>query len=254
MSESSSRVPRLRGVVELAVVAAVVLGLSLYALWRMDYLSSATAHHVRMTDSTRTAYVAKNIAEGRGYTTNELPAFLLEFYDHAGKLDDARWVNADRFPFTAYAVAALYTVTGSTSFEVGILGYNLICFVGFFVLLYWLVRTVWNDRWSAVFALAIALLHPLTYVYLYLKDADMMLLTTGVLAAFWRYFERPASELSWKRAVGFGTLLGWLYLARPNIGSAFILYLGLIMLRRVWSGRRELGWCGRSARSCVARA
>jgi hypothetical protein len=241
MSESSSRVPRLRGVVELAVVAAVVLGLSLYALWRMDYLSSATAHHVRMTDSTRTAYVAKNIAEGRGYTTNELPAFLLEFYDHAGKLDDARWVNADRFPFTAYAVAALYTVTGSTSFEVGILGYNLICFVGFFVLLYWLVRTVWNDRWSAVFALAIALLHPLTYVYLYLKDADMMLLTTGVLAAFWRYFERPASELSWKRAVGFGTLLGWLYLARPNIGSAFILYLGLIMLRRVWSGRRELG-------------
>ncbi|MBL8620800.1 MAG: hypothetical protein JNK64_05830 [Myxococcales bacterium] len=241
MTEPSSPVPRFRGVIELAVVALVVLGLSLYALWRMDYLSADTAHHVRMTDSTRTAYVAKNIAEGRGYTTNELPAFLLEFYDHAGKLDDARWVNADRFPFTAYAVAALYTVTGSTSPEVGILGYNLICFVGFFVLLYWLVRTVWNDRWSAVFALAIALLHPLTYVYLYLKDADMMLLTTGVLAAFWGYFARPPAELSWKRALGLGTLLGWLYLARPNIGSAFILYLGLIMLRRLWIARRELG-------------
>jgi hypothetical protein len=241
MSEASVRSPRFRGVVELAVVAAVVLGLALYALWRMDYLSADTAHHVRMTDSTRTAYVAKNIAEGRGYTTNELPAFLLEFYDHAGKLDDARWVNADRFPFTAYAVAALYTVTGSRSPAVGILGYNLICFVGFFVLLYWLVRTVWNDRWAAVFAVTLALLHPLTYVYLYLKDADMLLLTTGVLACFWRYFERPASELSWKRALGLGTLLGWLYLARPNIGSAFILYLGLVMLRRLWIERRERG-------------
>src|SRR5690349_6679596 len=106
---------------ELCAVAAIVLVVALYALWRMDYLSPATAHHVRMTDSTRTAYVAKNIVEGRGYTTNELPAFLLDFYDDSGKLHDEHWVNADRFPFTAYAVAALYTVTGSTDYEVGIL-------------------------------------------------------------------------------------------------------------------------------------
>ncbi|MCE9576989.1 MAG: hypothetical protein K8W52_27835 [Deltaproteobacteria bacterium] len=241
MSERPPRVHRYRGAIELAVVAGVVLALSLYALWRMDYLSADTAHHVRMTDSTRTAYVAKNIAEGRGYTTNELPAFLLEFYDHAGKLHEDQWVNADRFPFTAYAIAALYTVTGSTSYEVGILGYNLICFIGFLVMLYWLSRTVWNDRWSATFTLTIALLHPLTYVYLYLKDGDMMLLTTGVLAGLWRYFERPPDELSWKRALGLGTLMGWLYLARPNIGSPFILYFGVIILRRLWTTWRARG-------------
>ena len=238
--------------VELAVVGALVLAMSVYALWRMDYLSPATAEHVRMTDSTRTAYVAKNIAEGRGYTTNELPAYLLDFYHDAGKLDDEHWVNADRFPFTAYAVAALYLVTGSTDYEVGILGYNLICFVGFMVLLYWLVRAVWDDRWSAMFALTIALLHPLTYIYLYLKDADMMLLATGIMLAYYRYLQAPRGTLSWKRALGFGTLLGWMFLARPNIGSAFILFFGLVILYRLWRLGREVG-LARALRAMIPR-
>jgi hypothetical protein len=237
----SPRRPRLHLAIELAIVGAFVLAMSLYALWRMDYLDPATAHEVRMTDSTRTAYVAKNIVEGNGYTTNELPAYLLDFYHDRGKLDDAHWVNADRFPFTAYAVAALYVVTGSTGYEVGILGYNLVCFVGFLVLLYWLVRAIWNDRWSAMFALAIALLHPLTYVYLYLKDADMMLLAAGIMLGYYRYLEAPAGTLSWKRSAGFGTLLGWMLLARPNIGMAFILFFGLVVLHRLWTRSREVG-------------
>ncbi len=228
-------------IVELGVCAVLVTALGLYGLYRMDYLSAATAHHIRMTDSTRTAYVAKNLAEGRGYTTNELPAYLVDFYDQKGKLHQEDWPNADRFPFTAYAVAALYTVTGSTSVEVGILAYNLICFVGFMVLLYWLVRSVWNDRWSALFAVCIALLHPLTYIYLYLKDADMMLLTTGVMAVFWLDFSQPDKRMSWKLAAVTGTLLAWLYLARPNIGAGFILFFALRVLGRLWRGRRDLG-------------
>lgn len=240
MSVEPSRRARLAGALELVIVGAVVLGLSLFALWRMDYLSAGSGHQIRMTDSTRTAYVARNLALGRGYSTDELPAFLLEFYDHAGKLHADRWVNADRFPFTAYAIAALYKVTGSTSYEVGILGYNLIWFVGFLVLLYWLVRTVWGDRWSALFALALALLHPLTYVYLYLKDADMMFLTTAVLIGLWRYFERGDRCSRWC-LLGLGSALGLLYLARPNIGAAFIVYVGVITLRRGWTRWRADG-------------
>jgi hypothetical protein len=232
------RRPRLGRALELVVCAVLATALAVLGLWKMDYLNPATAHHIRMTDSTRTAYVAKNIAEGRGYTTNELPAWLLNFYEARGKLHAETWVNADRFPFTAYAVAALYTITGSTSEEVGILGYNTLCWVAFVVLLYWLTRSVWNDRWAALFAVGIALVHPLTYVYLYLKDADMLLLTTGILAAFFGYFARLPEQLSRKRAVVMGTLLGWMYLARPNIGMGFILFFGLVLLRRLWRGYR----------------
>ncbi|HEY1553399.1 MAG TPA: hypothetical protein VGF94_01135 [Kofleriaceae bacterium] len=226
---------------ELAACTVVVAALSVYALWKMDYLGAATAEQVRMTDSSRTAYVAKNIVDGRGYTTNELPAFLVDFYDHSGKLHTDRWPNADRFPLTAYAVAALYVVTRSTSYEVGILGYNLVCFVAFIVLLYWLARVVWNDRWAALCTIGIALLHPLTYTYLYLKDADTMLLTLGVMAAFLGYFRRPADELSRKRALAIGTMLAWSLLARPNIGLAFIAYFALLVTKRLWTLRRTHG-------------
>lgn len=227
--------------IELVTCTVLVLALSLFALWKMDYLNPATAHHIRMTDSTRTAYVAKNIAEGRGYTTKELPAFLVDFYDQQGKLHDESWVNADRFPFTAYAVAALYLVTGSTSEEVGILLYNLIFFVAFFVVLYWLARAIWDDRWAALCTVAVALLHPRTYVYLYLKDADMMLLTVASMFAFYRYLVRPPGSLSLKGALAFGTVLALLYLARPNIGLAFMLCFGVFALRRLWSESRTLG-------------
>lgn len=239
MSEGPSR--RWAIARELAVCGVLLAALSVYALWKMDYLSPATAEHIRMTDSTRTAYVAKNIAEGRGYTTNELPTFLLNFYEQQGKLHQDRWPNADRFPFTAYAVAALYLVTGSTSEEVGILLYNAICFIGFLVLLYWFTRSVWNDRWAALCTLGIALLHPLTYVLLYMKDADMMLLVSGVMILLYRYFERGAAALTIKRALALGTLLAWLYLARPNIGIGFLGAFGFVILRRLWRERGAHG-------------
>jgi hypothetical protein len=229
--------PRQRIAVELGICTVLVTAMAVYALSRMDYLDPATAHHIRMTDSTRTAYVAKNLAEGRGYQTDELPSFLIDFYDQHNKLH-GDWPNADRFPFTAYAVAALYTLTRSTSDEVGILGYNLITFVGFLVLLYWLTRAMWNDRWPAVFALGIALLHPTTYFYLYFKDADMMLLTAGVVLCFYRYFER-GQRLSHARALGMGTLLAWLTLDRPNVGGGFVLCFGLFAVLRLIRLRRS---------------
>lgn len=229
--------PRQRIAGELGICACLVAAIALYGLYRMDYLNPATAHHIRMTDSTRTAYVAKNLAEGRGYTTDELPSFLIDFYDQRGKLH-GEWPNADRFPFTAFAVAALYTLTGSTSAEIGILGYNLITFILFLVLLYWFTRVLWNDKWPAVFAVGIALLHPHTYLYLYLKDADMMLLTTGVMLSFYRYFEH-GQTITRARALLMGTLLAWLALDRPNIGGGFILCFGVLTLLRCVRLRRD---------------
>ena len=122
------------------------------------------------------------------------------------------------------------------------LGYNLVCFVAFLVLLYWLARSVWNDRWAALFTLGVALLHPLTFAYtLYLKDADMLCLVTGVLAVVYGYFVAPPERMSVRRAIVLGTLLGWLFLDRPNVGGGFVLYFGLVVVRRVWRGRADLG-------------
>jgi hypothetical protein len=239
MSEARAGGRRFGPAIETAVCAALVAIVSLYALWRMDYLGADTTHHIRLTDNSRSAYVAKNIAEGRGYTTNDLPASLLDFYDERGKLHDTNWVNADRFPFTAYAIAGLYKVTGSTSEQVGILLYNLICFVAFMAVLYRLARRIWGDPYSPLIAVAIALLHPYTYIYLYLKDADMLLLTVAALALLHRYFERPPGTMSWKLALGLGTVLAWLFLARPNLGLPFILFFGIVMLKRIWRSRRN---------------
>lgn len=229
------------GWVELAICTVLVTLISLNALRRMDYLSPETAHHIRMTDASRSAYIGKNIADGLGYVTNDLPAWLIDFYDQRGKLHAEHWVNADRFPFTAYATAALYLVTGSRSETVGILLYNLICFVGFLVILYQLTRTIWGQRWSALFAVALALLHPYTYVYLYLKDADMLLLTVALMALLYRYFSTPRESMSKPLAFGLGTLLAWTFLSRPNLGAPFVLLFGIVAVRRWWQYKQSVG-------------
>ena len=235
--------PRRRVVaVEVLVCAVLLVAIAFFAMWKMDYLTPGHLHQLRMTDNSRSAYVAKNLVEGKGYTTSELPAFMVDFYDHQHKLDRTDWPNADRFPFTTCAIAALYFVTGSTSWQVGIVGYNFLCFILLYALLYWLARTVWNDRWAALGTLGLALLHPLAYVYpLFMKDADMLALTTGVMAAAYRYYTRPDDRMSWKLAVVWGTLLGWLFLDRPNVGGALALYVAGIAVRRLWRLRREQG-------------
>jgi hypothetical protein len=236
-------VSRRRAALELAVCTAVVAVLALHALQRMDYVGDH-AQHIRMTDASRTAYVAKNIVEGTGYKTNDLPAALVDFYDQRGKLHDAEWVNADRFPFGAYATALLYEVTRSTSWEIGVLAYNLIFFVGFLVLLYWTASSIWSDRYAGLFAVAIAMVHPYTYMFLYWKDGDMLLLTTACMALLVRYYRAPPGTLSRRLAIGLGSVLAFLFLARPNLGAAFLLFVGASILRRLWSSRRQLGTGG----------
>jgi len=226
-------------------VGFVLIGLlALNAMRRMDYLGDDTGQYIRMTDASRTAYVAKNLAEGRGYTTNDLPAALVDFYDTKGKLHDKNWVNADRFPFGAYATAAIYKVTGTTSWEVGILVYNLIFWIAFLVLLYRTASKIWDDRYAGVFAVTLALLHPYTFVFLYWKDGDMLFLTTACIALLVRYYEAPPARLTRKFAVGLGTLLAFLFLARPNLGVAFLLFIGVSILRRIWVTRRTAGVWG----------
>jgi len=193
-----------KAVIESAICALVIATISVIALWKMDYLGSATSKHVRMNDSARTAYVAKNIVDGNGYSTNDLSPWMLKFYDDRGQLHQSQWTNADRFPFTAYAIAFLYTITGSTSSDVGVMLYNLLWFIILITSLYWLARSMWGDRYAAVLSVALALLHPDTLIFLYMKDADSTSLVIGVMACFHRYFSRQPARMSWVLAAATG--------------------------------------------------
>lgn len=225
---------------EVALSLILVTVVSLHALHQMDYLG-AGREHIRMTDSSRTAYVAKNIAEGRGYTANDLPAALVDFYAQEGKLLDEHWTNADRFPFGAYATAVLYKLTGSTGWEVGILLYNILFFVAFLAMLYVTASKIWDNRYAGLFAVTAALLHPYTFMYLYWKDGDMLFLSTVAIALFTHYYRTPPGTIKRLTAVGFGTVLAFLFLARPNLGVPLLLVVGVGILRRLWASRELRG-------------
>ncbi|CAN5909566.1 hypothetical protein BH11MYX3_BH11MYX3_20390 [soil metagenome] len=241
---TGKRLGRVALAFEVAITLILVSWLTVRALRQMDYLDEATRSHIRMTDESRTAYVAKNLVEGRGYTANDLPAALVDFYDQKHKLHDENWVNADRFPFAAFATAALYKVTGSTSWETGILLYNILFFIAFVVALYATATTLWGDRYAGLFAVTIALIHPYTWMFLYWKDGDMLLLSTLAIGAFVKYFRTPPGEMSRLFAIAFGSLIAFIFLARPNLGVPFILVLGGSIVRRLWLSRRQLGLGG----------
>ncbi len=227
--------------IEIIVGLVLLAVVSLNALRRMDYLGADTMQHIRMTDSSRTAYVAKNIVEGRGYTTNDLPAALVDFYDQKGKLHDEDWVNADRFPFAAYLTALIYAVAGGPSWELGILIYNLVFFIAFLLLLYRTTAWCFADKYAGLFAVTIALLHPYTYFFLYWKDGDALLLTLATMAALAVYFRSTPGETSRVVVVLLGSLLAFVFLARPNFGVPLILVMGGSILRRLWATSREVG-------------
>jgi len=132
----------------------------------------------------------------------------------------------------------------------GVVGYNLIWFVGFLTALYGLARQVWGSRYSAALALVLALLHPFTYSYLYLKDADLLCLTTAALIALYRYYDcaAPPRPLSWRLVLTLGTVLGWLVLCRPNVGLAFVLFFALTALWRAGRDARSRGLRAASGR------
>ena len=223
--------------VEIAICTLLISIVAVNALRRMDYFENES--HIRMTDVSRSAYVAKNIAEGRGYTTNDLPAALIDFYAERGKLHEEDWVNADRFPFAAYATAAMYVATGSTSWKVGILLYNLLAFVAFLVVLYVVTSKIFRDRYAGLFAVTLALVHHYTFQFLYWKDGDMLLLTTACMWCLYRYFQEPLGQTPWKLVVGLGTIYAFVFLARPNLGAPIIVCHAVIALRRLWRARRE---------------
>lgn len=222
------------------VCALLVTIVACVALQRLGLLLP-NQEDVLVVDNARTAEVARNLIEGDGYTANDLPASLVSYYDEHGKLHDEHWVNADRFPFTAFAIAALYAVTGQRDAWTGVIVYNLITFVLFLVALYVFVRRVSGSKAGGGIAVTLALLHGHTYYFVFMKDADTMLLAVLTLSGFHRYLGTPLEQRSPWRMAWFGTVLGWSFLARPYVGAPFMVGLLVLSVIELIRAIRRLG-------------
>lgn len=221
----------------IACVIATTL-IACVALSRMGLLSPSSTQDVLVFDSARTAYVAKNLVEGKGYTTDDLPASMVAFYDREGLLHEAHWRNGDRFPFAAIAIAGLYTVTGRHDAWTGVVIYNLVTFVLFLTALFVLARRLTGGALGGALAVALALLHSQTYVFLFMKDADMLWLAVLTMACFDAYLRRDASERTGRQLAWFGTVLAWSFLSRPNVAVPFMVALALVSLVGLVRGLR----------------
>ncbi len=221
----------------IACVIATTL-IACVALARMGLLSPASTQDVLVFDSARTAYVAKNLVEGRGYTTDDLPASMVAYYDREGILHEAHWRNGDRFPFAAFAIAGLYLVTGSHDAWTGVVVYNLVTFVLFLTALFVLARRLTGSALGGAVAVALALLHSQTYVFLFMKDADMLWLAVLTLSCFHGYLRRDAASRTAGQLAWFGTVLAWSFLSRPNVALPFMLALALASLIGLARGLR----------------
>lgn len=231
----------LRGQRDVLVCVLLVTIVACVALQRLALLSPSSEQDVLVVDTARTAYVAKQLVEGEGYTTDDLPASLVGFYDREGRLHEERWLNADRFPFGAYATAALYVVTGRRDAWTGVILYNLVTFVALFAALYVFARRVTGSRAGGAIAVVLGLLHGWTYVFLYMKDADMLLLAVLAMSGFHRWLARPLEERRPAPMIWFGTVLAWSFLARPNVGAPFLVALLVLSLAGLYRAIRRLG-------------
>lgn len=223
------------------VCALLVTLISCASLWRLGLLWPSSEQEVLVVDTARTALVAKNLVDGNGYTTNDLPASLVSFYDQQGRLHEEHWLNADRFPFGAYATAALYEITGRRDAWTGVILYNLITFVVFLTALYVFARRITGSRVGGALAVGLSLVHAQTYVFLFMKDADMLMLAVFTLSCFHAYLSRPLEARSTRQMIWFGTVLAWSFLSRPNVGAPFMVALLVVSLMELARGVRRLG-------------
>lgn len=233
----------MRGQRDVRLCALVVTIIACSSLWRLG-LTPSNQQDVLVVDTARTAYVAKNLIEGEGYTTNDMPASLVGFYDEEGRLDDERWLTADRFPFAAFATAALYGVTGQRDPWTGVILYSLITFVGFLTALYALARRVTGTPAGGIAAVGLALAQSFTYVFLYMKDSDMLLLAVLTLSGFQTFLATAVEARSPWRMAWFGTVLAWSFLSRPNVGGPFLVALLVLSIAGIPGAVRRLGGRG----------
>lgn len=219
------------------IVLLLITTTLLVFLWKNDIFNFEKSYYLLDNDQSRTALVAKNIAEGNGYTTQLLPLAMIDFYHTNNKLDAQNWENADRFPLTALLIAGLYKLLGTTDYYVGIVVYGIIFFILSALLLYKFSLSITKNYYAAILSVTLMLYYPDIIHTSFFKGADDIFL---VLFSVYFYVTNREKILTGNviDCILLGFLFSLLFLLRMNIGLFFVLavIVDVIIINKLKNG------------------
>ncbi len=144
-------------------------------------------------DALYDAQVAVNILEGRGYTTNEMPLYALDFFRVTDSELSPPWFNIHKFPLAVFLKAAFFSIFGRNLLTATVL-YSAFWHTMTVVAIYFFVYLLTRKKYTAFLAGGFFLALPMMwYGSRYLMsglnlttDAFFLVVLMGALLAFYR--------------------------------------------------------------------
>jgi hypothetical protein len=173
-------------------------------------------------DGLYSAQVARNLLNGKGYTTNEITLYEVNLYFQKGWLQlGPPWLNSGRFPLPVLIRAALFLVVGDNYLAATYLysmSFQLVSVILVFVVsLYFFRERLTAFFGSLFFAASPVLLFSGINGKETTSDYALFMITLG-LVYYWRKQTRP--KLS--TVFILGLVLGITYLNRFNLGGVLL--------------------------------
>lgn len=222
--------PSEKGLLAFWLVAIVLLGLAArLALFAPEKNFSP--------DSVDYLNIARNLAEGRGFTHSIKWHFFTDF---------PVWNSAygERPPLFPLAAALIWKLGGRLT---AICLFNLLCSLGSLVALFFLARTILSHLHAAGLAVLLVALNPSVAraaVYPW-TEALFLLLQTAALGLAVLGLQEEEKKTDGKLAglwEGVGLLTALAYLARPSAVALAGALLVILVVRRQWKGLRRFLW------------
>lgn len=187
-------------------------------------------------DALYEAQVARNILDGKGYATNEMPLYAVDLYREKGLSLEAPWVNTHKFVLPVYIKLFFIKIFGDSLTSVTFL-YSYSFHFLTVLLIYFFALRLWPKKYTFAFLSAfIFLINPILGFgtpYIMLSglnlgiDAFFFLLFLYVMHAWWR--ERK----DWLLFAG-GLVSGIALLDRYNSGLYIVITFLALAYLFVW--------------------
>ncbi len=187
-------------------------------------------------DQARSAVVGKNIADGKGYTTNFLPLSSLDFYEKKGLLHEPQWQNADRFPLGIYLTSVIYSFFNSHNHLYGTALYGLIIFLLTQLVIFWFSYRLFRKYEISFLTILLITFSPEYLQQAFIKSADDTLFLVLTIWLSYEFINKP-NKL---KAILVGLSTGILFLARSYLGIFSLLASILISYWYFYQDNRSL--------------
>ena len=193
-------------------------------------------------DALYEAQVARNVLEGKGYTTQEMPLYAVDLYQQKGLSLEAPWVNTHKFVLPVYLKLFFIKVFGNSLASVTFL-YSY--FFHFFtvLLIYFFALKLWPKKYIFAFLSAfIFLINPILGFgtpYIMLSglnlgiDAFFFLLFLYIMYLWWK------QRKDWMLFTG-GLISGIAFLDRYNSGLYIVITFLVLAYLFIWKREQTI--------------